>query len=156
MNVAEEIKRGRMAIAVMPYIVNHALIGSAAYLPNPADVDFALLIAPNIKAFDYLDGLIAGGWQACSDYDTQHGAWGAVRSGNINLMVTHDPVFFDRYKTAMEVCKALRLERKDQRIAVCQIVRDGRTADEVILANPTLQSHLIEDVSGGPLPWVQG
>lgn len=55
----------------------------------------------------------------------------AVRRENINLMVSHDPKFFADYKTAMEVCKALKLKHKEDRIAVCQIVRDGKKAEDV-------------------------
>ncbi len=80
----------------------------------------------------YLSELIMQGWDHCGEeYDTQHGTWGAVRRGDINLMVTHNRVFFDGYKRAMEVCKVLGLKRKEQRIAVCKVVRDGMSADEV-------------------------
>ena len=71
------------------------------------------------------------GWGQCGDYDGVGGIWAAVRRENINLMVSHDPKFFADYKTAMEVCKAMKLKHKEDRIAVCQIVRDGKKAEDV-------------------------
>lgn len=115
-----------------------ALIGSAMYLPpeKVADVDFVVLLKPGREAMEYLSSLSGDGWQPCGDYDTEGGLWGAVRRGDLNLMVTHDRAFYDGYKLAMEVCKVLRLENKDHRIAVCRVVRDRKSADQVLSSMP--------------------
>jgi hypothetical protein len=63
-------------------------------------------------------------FEPCGDYDAEAGTWFAVRRGNLNLMVTHDRRWYEDYLLAMEVCKVLRLEHKDDRIAVCRVVRD--------------------------------
>lgn len=132
-NIEEEIKNGLQAIASLKHVVAHELIGSAAYLPEQAqDVDFAVLIHNLLDPLKYVDALHESGWGKCSDYDTSTAAcWSAVHNGNLNFMITSSPDFFANYVKAMEVCKALKLTEKADRIAVCQIVRDGKKAHEV-------------------------
>jgi hypothetical protein len=134
LDVAATIAAGEALIRALPGVVSFALIGSASYLPEEAnDVDFAVLIAPPHDAMGYTGDLASNGWGRCGEYDTRDGNWAAVRRDYLNFMVTHDPAFFERYKVATEVCKALKLRNKAERIAVCQIVRDGKTATEVRL-----------------------
>ena len=130
-NIEAEIAAGTMLITTLPGVLDFALIGSAMYMREANDVDFAVLIDPSRNAVDYAMGMQSEGWGQCSDYDGVGGIWAAVRRENINLMVSHDPKFFADYKTAMEVCKALKLKHKEDRIAVCQIVRDGKKAEDV-------------------------
>lgn len=136
MNVAEEIARGEALIRSLPHIAEFALIGSAMYLPDPNDVDFAVLLDTSCEhqndAMSRASSMAGiDGWELCGDYDTATGAWCAVRKGNLNLMLTHDRKFYDGYKLAMEVCKVLRLTNKEDRMAVCRVVRDGIPADTV-------------------------
>lgn len=130
-DIQAEIAAGQSFIPTMHAVMDFALIGSAMYVPDARDVDFAVLIAPEFNAVDYAAKMANDGWGNCSEYDGVGGIWAAVRRENLNLMVTHDPKFFADYKTAMEVCKALDLRHKEDRVAVCQIVRDGKKADEV-------------------------
>lgn len=130
-DIAAEVAAGVALIKELPLVLDHALIGSAMYMPDANDVDFAVLIDPKHNAIDYATSMHEDGWGQCGEYDGVGGIWAAVRRGNLNLMVTHDPRFFADYKTAMEVCKALKLKHKEDRIAVCQIVRDGMKAEEV-------------------------
>ena len=130
-NIEAEIAAGTMLIPTLPGVLDFALIGSAMYMREANDVDFAVLIDPSRNAVDYAMGMHSEGWGQCGDYDGVGGIWAAVRRENINLMVSHDPKFFADYKTAMEVCKALKLKHKEDRIAVCQIVRDGKKAEDV-------------------------
>ena len=132
MDTKAEIAAGEALIPTLPSVLGFALIGSASYLPEAGDVDFAVLIDPAINAVDYAAQMANDGWGNCGEYDGVGGIWAAVRRENLNLMVTHDPKFFSDYKTAMEVCKALNLQHKQDRIAVCQIVRDGKKSDEVM------------------------
>jgi hypothetical protein len=133
MNIADEIDAGRAVIASLPAITDHALIGSAMYLPQANDVDFAVLLMHGDACTYVSDLALKGdGWSHCGEeYDSAAGTWAAVRRGNLNLMVTHDRNFFEGYKLAMEVCKALRLTNKPDRIAVCKVVRDRMPADLV-------------------------
>lgn len=126
MNIQDEIKIGKDLLSSLHSVLDYALIGSAMYLEDAKDVDFAVLIDGD--AIDYTTKLHDTGWGLCGDYDTGVGIWAAVRKGNLNFMVTHSPKFFQDYKTAMEVCKALKLTDKEDRIMVCRIVRDGFSA----------------------------
>lgn len=134
MDIEAEIAAGEALIPTLPHVKDFALIGSASYLPNASDVDFAVLIDDFEcgGAVNYATKMVNDGWGNCGEYDGVGGIWAAVRRENLNLMVTHDPEFFANYKTAMEVCKALNLQHKQDRIAVCQIVRDGKKASEVM------------------------
>lgn len=138
MNAAQEIAAGAAFIAGLPQVKRQHLIGSAAFLPETAaDVDFAVFVEPSrfsSTVNSTVQTLMAEhGFEACGEYDTSGAsAWTAVRRGHLNLMVTNDEAWFERYVTAMEVCKFLKVANKQQRIGVCQIVRDGRPADEVL------------------------
>lgn len=111
-------------------VKKYALIGSAMYLPDPNDIDFAVLIDGD-DAVKFATDLEDSGWGMCGDYDTGKDAlWCAIRKGKINLMITRSQDFYDKYLAAMEVCKALHLIDKRDRIAVCAIVRDGKKAWE--------------------------
>lgn len=136
-SLPQAIAEGAAFVASLPGVEKFSLIGSAMYLPadQVADVDYAVLLAPSmdkglVEQFCQVELNEKHGFEHCSDYDID-GSWRAMRRGDLNLMVTSDAAWFERYLTAMEVCKALRLTKKDDRILVCMIVRDGRTADQV-------------------------
>ena len=137
MDVALEIRLGKQIISNLLYVLDFTLVGSAVYSKNPKDVDFAVLLYPNVNLIQYQEGMVKGGWDSCAnlDYLGMGSTWFSVRQENINLIITTDQKFFDGYKTATEVCKALRLEHKQDRIAVHYIIRDGATADEVTVNN---------------------
>lgn len=130
--VKQTIAEAKHILSEMPGVLDFELIGSATYIPEPSDVDFAVMLSANEDAMEYATQLCSVGWDICGDYDAKDGKWCAVRRGDINFMLTHDFGFFERYKAAMEVCKALRLQHKQDRIAVCRIVRDGYKAGEVL------------------------
>lgn len=118
----------------LPGVERFALIGSARYLPADQvnDVDFCVLLqAPN-QATSYAAALADSGWGRCGEYDNADGLWCAMRRGPLNFMLTHDAVFYSGYLLAMDVCEALRLEDKAERIAVCQLVRDRKPLAEVL------------------------
>lgn len=133
-SIKEERIAAEAFLRERPNVDKFALIGSAMYLPaeQVGDVDFAVLLKPGNDASlvcvelgrDY-------GFEPCGDYDADAGRWFAMRRDNLNLMVTHDPQWYADYLLAMEVCKVLRLQHKDDRIAVCRVVRDKLAADVV-------------------------
>lgn len=129
-DIAAEVAAGRELIMKLAGVQEFALIGSALYLPDAHDVDFAIRISSDLNAVDFAEQMHRDGWGNCGEYDGVGGIWAAIRRENLNLMVTHDAAFYKGYVTAMEVCKALGLQNKHERIAVCQIVRDGKTAEE--------------------------
>lgn len=63
-------------------------------------------------------------------YDDQTDQWGSVRKGVVNLIVTVDPAWYDRAALANEVCVALKLKDKGDRIVTYRVVRDGYSADD--------------------------
>lgn len=116
-------------IAGLPGVLASRMIGSATYLPDPIDVDYLIHVNAGC-AVAYVGENLAS-FMNCGEYDTTYGAWAAVRKGGINIIVTIDAQFYNLFGRATEVCKALRLVHKDQRVAVCQIVRDGKTSEQV-------------------------
>lgn len=116
-------------IAGLPRVLASRMIGSATYLPDPSDVDY-LVHVDTSWATEYVGAHLAA-FMNCGEYDTADGAWAAVRKGDLNIIVTTDAQFYNLFGRATEVCKALQLVHKDQRVAVCQIVRDGKTAEQV-------------------------
>lgn len=133
MNLSTEISNGHVLLAQrLPGVRKFMLIGSASYIPEQAkDVDFAVLLDDGLNAMEFTSRMNATDkWELCGEYDLDKGTWAAVRKGKLNLMITHDRVFYERFLAATEVCKALHLTDKEDRIAVCKIVRDGMTAGE--------------------------
>jgi hypothetical protein len=133
-NIKPAILEAEAVIREMPGVAQSSLIGSAMYLPAEecSDVDFLVLV----EGYDYLasitDLIMNREFQACGEqYECATGTWGAARRGSVNLIVTHDRAFYDGYRLAMEVCKALRLTNKLDRIAACKVVRDRMPAEQV-------------------------
>jgi hypothetical protein len=131
---ATDIDAASQIPALLPQAAQFALIGSASFMPPEQcnDIDFAVMLCDGFNAIQLSQELVGTGFAAgCTDYDAQDGKWVAVRVGRVNLMLTHDRAFYDGYLRAMEVIKYLHLTKKSDRIAVCQIVRDGMTAETV-------------------------
>lgn len=135
-NIKPEIIDGEAFLRDMPKVAAYSLIGSAMYLPAEAcnDVDFLVLVSDG-EYLEAVSNLIqTHGFQPCGEqYECATGTWGAARRGNLNLIVTHDQTFYDGYRLAMEVCKALRLTNKADRVAACKVIRDRMPADKVRL-----------------------
>lgn len=131
-NLQATIDEGDAYLRTLPGVSAWRLIGSAQYLPEAQvnDVDFAVLLQPALDPARYATSLEETGWGKCSEYDQTTGLWFAVRRGDLNLMLTSDPEFYEKYLRAMEVCQGLRLAEKAHRIVVCSIVRDGLSAAE--------------------------
>lgn len=139
MNAQEIIVATSDMLHRWPEVDQFALIGSALYLPEQAqDVDFAIMLKRPLLAHDMLTELEKEGWKMCGEYDTQEGLWYSVRKGDVNLMFTHHRPFYDGYVRAMEVCKYFKLGNKDDRIAVCAMVRDGKPAADFMEPDPFL------------------
>ena len=52
----------------------------------------------------------------------------SVRNGELNLIVTDDPKFYDRFMAAHSVAKRLNLMSKEDRVALFQTVLYGKAA----------------------------
>ena len=60
-NIEAEIAAGTMLITTLPGVLDFALIGSAMYMREANDVDFAVLIDPSRNAVDYAMGMHSEG-----------------------------------------------------------------------------------------------
>jgi hypothetical protein len=69
MDTKAEIDAGEALIPTLPNVLDFALIGSASYLPEAGDVDFAVLIDPALNAVDYTGQMVQDGWGNCGEYD---------------------------------------------------------------------------------------
>lgn len=134
-NITAELAEAQALLEGMaPYVVEHALIGSSMYLPREScnDVDVLVLVG-GCEYMDPISDLVLNkGFVPCGEqYECASGTWGAARRGGLNLIITHEKQFYDDYLRAMEVCKALRLAEKKDRVAVCKVVRDRMSAADV-------------------------
>jgi hypothetical protein len=104
------------------------IVGSARYSDDAKDVD--ILVLADYPDFCGARWMFGNTWTLCAGkYDDQTDKWGTLRKGNANLIVTVDRGWYDRMKVASEVCAALKLMDKGDRIVVHRVVRDGYDAD---------------------------
>lgn len=124
----------REAHCLVPDMREWALIGTALWAPNPNDIDVLVLVPESYDMHVATNTLLLQGFEMCSKYDAHSNAQTTdvliVRRDRLNLIITRDAQHFDNFRRAMEVCAALRLERKVDRVTVCKIVRDGYDARE--------------------------
>lgn len=112
----------------LPHLVEP--VGSAQ-LPNyPAkDVDYLVLVS--FRNFAPLEKhLLENHYIHCGDYDpnTSGPNWLAMRKGPANIIFTCDPSFYYKFLAATQVIYYLNLTNKVDRIGVCNIIRDGMSA----------------------------
>lgn len=125
-------------LAAMPCCVKKfALVGSSLYVSDPKDVDIAVLLTDKMTVSAWCEDRenktplgthnpMGDNWRnCCEQYERQKDDdWQALRKGNVNLLVTADESWFDDMVTASEVCAALNLERKSDRVRVHRVIRD--------------------------------
>lgn len=107
-------------------------IGSSRYWEQYADVDLLVLIEGEVTSWRRSDGdvLCSGEYAFLPEASGGHMQWKALRNGDVNLIVTNDLLFYARYLNADEVCRALELPHKYQRVIVHRVLRDGMTWQE--------------------------
>ncbi len=117
-------------------VIDFGLIGSAAWLPQPKDVDYIVLIedsderGPDFSVTAFCNALLPQGFENCGDYEMAMNGWNAVRRDDLNLIVTAVEDSYHAYRKAMIVCQALNLTDKKDRRMVCRILRDDLSLDE--------------------------
>lgn len=126
MNLLATVVQGTQFLQAHNKVENFQLVGSAVYAHDPKDVDFLVLVEGD-DISDVLDEF--DGYSPCGEYDDD-GSWAAIRSGDINLIVTVDPEWYERAALANEVCHALRLQDKKDRIIAYRVIRDGLSAEK--------------------------
>lgn len=109
------------------------LIGSALIDPETAkDLDFLVLVDAHgfSEAQGTINSLSDQHWSIIgSKYDDQTDAWGSLRSGMVNLIVTVDKGWYTRAALANELTVALKLTDKGDRIVAYRVIRDGYSAE---------------------------
>lgn len=94
--------------------------------PTDTDADFLVYI-PNKAGVDRLAfALSAADWEDCGKGYEMPGDWNAYRKGELNIILTHDADFCDRFRRAMALAARFNLLDKGDRIALCNAVRDGQ------------------------------
>lgn len=108
-----------------------ALVGSTYSLGHGNDLDI-LVLGDMYALSNTLEGM---GWTRETlfiHYDNTD--FISLRKDNVNLLLTDDQEFFERFKLAAEVCKVLNLADRRARILVHRVVRDGLSSEEAHLA----------------------
>lgn len=118
--------------ALEPYVISWSACGSRVTCnpaPSDGDYDYLLLVKPNseniadvvrrLTSLGYvLEGY--GHYQAMAASDFM--SW---RKGNINLIITASLDFVSKHHVATALCKKLNLLKKEDRIAVFQLILYG-------------------------------
>lgn len=112
----------------------YQLVGSAMYMQNPNDVDYLILLKPATDPNYIAKELeIRENWVISKIESPDSPKFISIRNGNLNFLITTDREYYYGFVRAMEVCLALKLECKADRIKVCRIIRDGKMANDVNL-----------------------
>lgn len=133
-------------------LITHTYRTGSNYTCNPpvenTDIDlYALVPSWQRKAME--DGLAAEGWEDCL---TESGGqayvntpgfgteWMAYRKENYNLIVTYDWRHFVRCAAATELCKALNLTDKNDRIMAHSLVHLDKDTETKLPTNPSARA----------------
>lgn len=92
------------------------------YICNPpvtnTDLDFIVLIEQGTKDRVY-DEMIAQGWLFDGSFVSGNPSfWFSVRRNNVNLIVTDNALYYERFLEATETAKRLNLTKKKDRMAL--------------------------------------
>ena len=109
--------------------------------PPPTDTDEDILILTD-KLYRLVEDCKAQGYRGGEVYFTAEAKSASdfisLRKGNINLIVTEDRKWFNRFMAASHVCKTLNIMEKHRRILVFQAVLYGMViADRVLSEEKT-------------------
>jgi hypothetical protein len=118
-------------------VARFALVGTAAYPDeagvDPKDIDFLVLChGETVGMNDLIDTSLprhafGEGWDngGSNALDAEGDQWGSIRRGDVNLILTTDAGWYDRSIKASDVCVALQLTEKFDRIVAYRVIRDG-------------------------------
>lgn len=99
------------------------LVGSTYILGEGADIDVLVLTAMPLQEAIR----IAEEEDFTPDVDEVYtdAPFLSMRNGDVNLILTEDDGLVHRFVAAARVCRLLKVQDKDLRIALHQIIRDG-------------------------------
>jgi len=105
-------------------VIEMAAVGSrVTCVPAPTDTDEDILILTD-DARLFMGDAIEAGFANCGFYVGCD--FISLRKGEINLIVTEESSFYNKFILATHVCKALNLLDKEQRITVFQAILYGK------------------------------
>lgn len=108
--------------------IKHQLVGSTYILGEGKDKDMLILVENAVAARSWF---IQQGWVCESDTSSKYdnAKFYSLRKDKNNALLVADEDYYNRFITAAEVCKYLKLESREARVAVHGIVRDGHLTE---------------------------
>ena len=121
-----------------PDVLRYEPVGSSLYHKAPHDVDFAVLVRQPVhdEHFDHntwIERFIVKnpGWKVSGDYDTEGGLWSSIACNHLNFIVTQDAAWYEKFLWCSTINQGLQLEHKWQRVALCRLLRDGKSLEQL-------------------------
>jgi hypothetical protein len=102
------------------------MVGSTYALGQGNDVDYLFLVKDMSVACEFLN---RKRWALDSKVYKEMPQFLSFKAGRMNALITEDAHFFSDFIMAAEVCKVLRLEKREDRVKVHQILLYGATAE---------------------------
>lgn len=127
----EDIAFAKAEAQRVPGYMSHDLVGSAyTYQQESAnDVDILVWVADMEKAAEWVGD---NGYRAMAgrtDYQELE-TTRPVKKGKVNLLMSTDIAWINRFRAAAEVCRYLQIPDRQVRIIIHKIVRDGARSDQ--------------------------
>ena len=92
--------------------------------PPPSGTDIDYLILLNARRPNAISSL-GFFFEAGAHYEPSEGQFNSWRKGNVNLIVTDCPIFYEKFVSATNAAKKLNLLLKDERITLFQAILYG-------------------------------
>lgn len=133
MNAQRQYIEACSLLAGSKFKLNLELVGTQFIFNDGADYDLLWLVSDRAAATLQL---LAEDYSASvgDAYDLSSGKFKSFVKGKINVLITDNQVFFDRFVVAAHVCKYMQVKDKETRKSIHRIVRDGAEWDEVPVA----------------------
>lgn len=126
-----------MSMKIPGYIASYRTGSNYTVIPPVTDTDIDyLVLVKDLK--EACDAMLADGFVLCDQVYavTEEGhttRWCALRKGELNLIVQADLTLYVRSCAATELCRALNVKSKEDRIALFRAVKFGASADSLDL-----------------------
>jgi hypothetical protein len=129
---SNELAAAKTAALAVPGRLKFALVGSAyTYsLEQARDIDVLVLVTDVLET---AEALAEQGWQYPPNHDPNYALLSnsiPMRHGALNLLLTGNETWYEGFARAAEVCRYLAVDDRAKRVALHQIIRDGRPANE--------------------------
>lgn len=121
--------------AILPQGIEH--IGSSTYHSDANDVDIMVMV-PDKQA--YMELCHALGFSYAPNANEYPGEWESMKKGDLNLLITADSDYYYASRTASDVCRALKLKTRKERVIVHRVIVDKMRHQEAI--------HSVADMDG--------